>query len=262
MNSADDALFHGVHVAVARPEQQADHLLKLFRQMGAETVHAPGVEIVPAVNVLWPDARVDTPSCVVFMSTNAVSCAREYLMSDVGQALLSNTQLWSVGPATAQTLENLVAAKACHPAVFSSQGLLANSRFLADAQSPVWIVQAQNGHKQLARTLQQLGKHVEVIHPYSQQHIEQISSELVDCCERASLDFLCCNSSSSLLALTKHMPATALPGWLNAKLVSGSERVIKKARELGFTSSPLLAADPGDEALVDVMVRWQREHAD
>ena len=68
------------------------------------------------------------------------------------------------------------------------------------------------------------------------------------------------SSNEALSQLVRLTPAELRPRLLALQLALPSARVVEKARELGFTRTPLLPARVADAAYLELLQWWRQAH--
>lgn len=99
----------GRRVLVTRPEEQAEELSQLLRELGAEPVEIPTIRILPPADSRPLDGalrRLDDFDWVIFTSPNGARAVAERLhLLGLGPGALHDCSLAAVGPVTAAVLE-------------------------------------------------------------------------------------------------------------------------------------------------------------
>ena len=113
----------GKRILVTRPREQAAELVELLEGMGAETIEAPMIRILPPDDYAPLDdacARVGTFDWIIFSSTNAVDVFMERLFRTPHDLrALGGVKLCVVGSATAERLRlhGLIRTRPAEPPV-------------------------------------------------------------------------------------------------------------------------------------------------
>lgn len=243
----------GLGVLVTRPAHQAQALCELLRQAGASVNRLPLLAIEPAADEAAVTARLRQArgwDHWIFTSANA---ARQAARLDAGPW----PSLAAAGAATAIALAEAGHAGALVPAALDgAAGLLADPRFAAPAGKYILIVTGDNTLAELADGLRARGARVEVLPVYRRvpvAHAPQAVAEMIAASQAAIV-----SSGEALAHLLQLTPADARSRLLALQLALPSPRMIEKAREAGFTQTPLLPARVSDAAFVELLERWYR----
>jgi len=242
----------GLHVLVTRPPGQAEKLSTGIRQLGGNPLPLPLLEIspvVPADNQL--QSALTQIDLVIFISANAVEHGLLYL-----NPLPAQVQVAAIGQATAEHLHVAGIEVTLVPARFDSEGLLALPQ-LQDLQGKVvLIVRGVGGREKLAQTLRQRGAHVSYLEVYQRTCPAWRD---VDVARALRADIITITSGEALENLATLACRPGAGALWSKPLLVFHERIASHARELGFKLTPVVAAQPGDDALLDALVHWQKE---
>jgi uroporphyrinogen-III synthase len=241
----------GLRVLVTRPVHQADQLCGLLAARGAEVVRLPLQSIEPARQpalALKPLQASRDFDAWIFTSANAVRFAAQ-LDSGVWPA-----RLIGVGAATASALQAAGRDAAAPTAAFSSEGLLA-APFLQDVSGwRVLIVRGSDGLNTLAEELARRGATVDIAEVYRRVPLPH-TPETVQSALRGT-HAIVVTSAEALAHLVMLTPETTRGSLMRKQLVVPSQRVVEKARALGF-AEPLVAEQVADAAFVRSLESWR-----
>lgn len=242
----------GLHVLVTRPREQADKLSAGIRQLGGTPVLLPVLDIVP----LTPTASTKQPALslanidlLIFISANAVAYGLPYLTP-----LPAHVQIGAIGQATAECLRNAGLEVALVPASFDSEGFLALSQVQDLHNKSVLIVRGEGGREKLAQSLRERGAQVDYLEVYRRACPHWGNAD-VSTAIRADIIIITSSEALENLAKLAHMPGAA-ELWSKPLLVFHA-RIASRARELGFTLTPVVAEQPSDDALLSALMHWQ-----
>lgn len=245
----------GLGVLVTRPAHQAQALCDLLQQAGAGVERLPLLAIEPAGDEVALATRLRQArdrDHWIFTSANAVHQAARL---DAGPWPL----LAAAGAATATALGQAGHGGALVPAgLDGAAGLLADPRFAAPAGSRILIVTGDNTLPELASGLRARGAEVEVLAVYRRVPVAHAPQAVVRALTASQVAIVSSGEAlAHLLALT---PADARERLLSLQLALPSPRMIEKAREAGFTQTPLLPARVSDAAYVELLERWRNRN--
>lgn len=159
----------GRTVLVTRPEQQSEELEKQLRDLGANVLCQPAIEITEPADWSTVDAAIHHMSefsWLVFSSANGVhSLLRRVKALGLDMRCFGNTRLAAIGPATAEALSEYSLRADMHPAEYRAEAL-------AEELAPqvrgkrVLLARASRGREVLAEMLHAAGAQVEQIVVY------------------------------------------------------------------------------------------------
>ncbi len=251
----------GLRVLVTRPAHQSGALAALIESRGGTAIRLPVIEILPARDRDAAGALMgglEAFSLVIFISANAV---RE------GLALVDRVprraRVAAVGEASAAALEQAGFEHVLRPAGgASSEALLALPELAEDALAGcrVLIVRGEGGRELLGRTLSERGARVAYAEVYRRAKPRLDASRVAEQGRAGGIDVVVVTSVQALENLFE-MLANGGARWLkDTGFVVISERIARRARALGVTHAPLVAARADDEALVAALIEWRACH--
>lgn len=249
--SESSATLAGVRVLVTRPALQADNLCRMLAARGAEVVRLPLQSMeparAPALALRQLQASRDF-DLWIFTSANAVRFAAQL---DAG---VWPTRLAGVGAATTTALQ-AAGREALAPAeTFSSEGLLASPLVEDVAGQRILIVTGSNSLPLLKDELGARGAQVEVAEVYRRVKLPH-PPEVVQAALRGTGAILL-TSYEALEHLVELTPEPTRGSLVRKQLVVPSQRVVEKARALGF-AEPLVPALVADAAFVRCLEHWR-----
>ena len=243
-------------VLVTRPGGQCDALCDALADAGFDARAVPVIDIVPVhdpAGLRDAFAQLDDTQLLIFISRNAVTHA----LASLPDPDRLRARVAAVGPATARAL--IDAKWRCDVAPeagFTSEALLAHPALQDVAGQRVLIVRGEGGRPLLGDTLRQRGAQVHYAEVYRRDipadAAGRLNNELamgVDAMTATSVETL-----SNIESLTRPEHVDLLH---DVKIVTASERVLKKAGLLGYTRAVVLATAPDDAALVQALVHWR-----
>ncbi|MGB1580845.1 MAG: uroporphyrinogen-III synthase [Nevskiales bacterium] len=234
-------------VIVTRPAHQADALCQALQDQGAETIRLPLIEIKP--RNIPPLADTQAYDWLIFTSPNAVY----HGLAGLGQLA---SQLAAVGAATARALQQAGLNKTLIPAAdYSSEGLLACKELQQLNGQKILLIKGEGGRQLLTPSLRERGAVVHERLVYQRQGLSPDAATLNNAISRA--DSLIATSLEILQRLVDCCPAQALDQLQALQLVVPSERVVKRARGLGFKQVHCVESPLTESAIVQAVQRLQ-----
>lgn len=246
-------------VVVTRPRRQAQLLCALLEKMGAHVVAVPVIEILPAPSPEQVLAQIGACSdydLMIFISTNAVRFGRDYLPAQD----MSGVQIAAVGPSTARALGEVgLDCDILPPAGFSSEALLREPSLNDVDGKRILIVRGSGGRALLGETLTQRGATVQYAEVYRRQIPPASRARLAKLIDANEIDVITATSVETLCNIEELVGEERAEALHQVKLLTASERVVKKAAQMGFNREVLLARAPDDESLVAALRAWQTQ---
>lgn len=159
----------GQRIVVTRAREQSAALTEPLRQLGAEVVEMPTIEIQAAADFAALDAAIeelDSFDWVVFTSANGVRFFLERL--DVGRRDLRaiRGRICAIGPATRDALAQFHIKVDVMAGEYVAEGLLESLREFDLGGARVLIARAAVARDVLPRELERRGAHVRVVEAY------------------------------------------------------------------------------------------------
>jgi uroporphyrinogen III methyltransferase/synthase len=223
----------GRTVLVTRPKHQADTLSNQLRNLGANVLVQPAIEITEPRDWSPVDAiirRLPQFDWLVFSSSNGVDFFLRRLFAlgyDVRH--LARARLAAIGPATVDALARFHLKADVTPAEYRAEAL-------AEALAPhahgrrIFLARASRGREVLAESLESAGAIVEQAVVYESRDVGSADNEICDALAAGGIDWTTVTSSAIARSLV------ALFGELlrRTRLVAISPLTAKVLAELGY----------------------------
>ncbi len=206
----------GKRVLVTRSRQQASALSERLRQLGAEPLEYPAIEIAPPKDMAPLDeaiARLSAYDWLILTSTNGVRAFVDR-MSEKGTDIqaLGRLKIAAIGPATAQALAGHGLRVDYVPEVYTTKEIATG---LGDVTGErILLPRAEQAPKQLAQALRGKGAVVDEVVAYRTLAVGA-PDELKALLEEGQIDIVTFTSSSTVRNL-----ANSLQGLEPAKVLS------------------------------------------
>jgi len=247
-------------VLVTRPAHQSTGLCQRIEQLGGCAVPFPVLEITAAKDSRPLDAcitQLDDFDVAVFISANAVERALPRILEQ--RDWPAGVRIAVIGRRSAEALEAFgLHADLCPASRFNSEGLLELDVLLEVAGQRFVIFRGNGGREYLADILRERGAQVEYVEAYRRSRPESDSSALVQAWRAGKIDVVQVNSVESLENLFAMLDDEGQALLRQTPLLVVSERMLPVAGRLGFTLTPILAANATDDAVVDALIKWRR----
>lgn len=159
---------HGKKILVTRPQLQAEKTLRELRELGAEPVLFPLIEITkPSDNFASLDFALQNLQYydwIIFTSQNAV----KYFFSRPSAPMLESVDanFAAVGPETEKLLRELGAENILVPEQHSSAGLVEKFQPVPLQKKQILFPRAKEGRDEIVKGLSKLGAQVSVVEAY------------------------------------------------------------------------------------------------
>lgn len=223
----------GVRVLVTRAAQQAAALADPLRELGADVLLQPAIEIDLPQDMGRLDSvlsRLDEFETIVFSSANGVEFFFKRLLSTgLDLRALGKACLAAIGPGTAETLARFRLRADVVPKEFRAEAL-AESLAKTASGNRILLVRASRGREVLSEQLVAAGATVEQVVAYESRDVTSVDSEVMAALTAGQVDWITVTSSAIARALAGQF-GDALR---NARLVSISPITTATLRELGF----------------------------
>jgi len=211
----------GKRVLVTRSREQASALSQRLRELGAEPLEHPAIEIAPPKDIAPLDeaiARLATYDWLIFTSANGVRAFVER-MSENGMDIqaLGRLKIAAVGPATAQSLAAYGLRVDYLPDVYTTKEIAAGIGDVAGQR--ILLPRAERAPKQLAQALRGKGAVVDEVAAYRTLAVgapDELKALLAD----GQIDIVTFTSSSTVRNLAASLRGRALSEVMSRCLVA------------------------------------------
>ncbi|MEJ2140892.1 MAG: uroporphyrinogen-III synthase [Gammaproteobacteria bacterium] len=241
---------NGLHILITRPEHQAQHLCQLLQDQGATVLAFPLINIEPLEDPQRPaQSQYDI---IIFVSNNAVTLGIPLI-----KPLLKNARIATVGKGTARLLEQLEYPADIVPGErFDSEGLLSHPQLQNVTGKSVLIVRGEGGRPLLGDELQKRGANVEYLAAY-RRNLPRPGPDnvLQHALKELKLDIILISSGEALDNLLALTSETLMDTLLDTQLAVTHPRQAEKAIKLGFTKPAIISDEPGDEAVLQALIK-------
>jgi len=238
----------GQRILVTRPRPFNEEACERIRDEGGDAIALPTL-VIEAQTARAPATDYDW---IIFVSRNAV-------LHGLAQLLQAPPfpRLAAVGGATATELEQHGMEGVLRPTSgFTSEALLECAELNAVAGKRILIVRGNGGRELLATALGERGARIDYAEVYRRVRARPSAARLAEMrrlLAAATIDFVMVGSVEILDALIALLGPPAKALLTRTRLVTASERVVKKAESLGLGRRILLASGPQDALLVDTI---------
>ena len=214
LNWFDHLPLHGQRIVVTRAREQADSLTQTLRQLGAEVIELPAIEIRPAADYSALDRAISQISrydWLIFTSVNGVRFFLQRLDAGATDLRAIRGRICAIGPATRDALQQLHLKVDLMAEEYVAEGLLEK---LADYQltgSHVLIARAAVARDLLPVELAKRGAHVDVVEAYCTAAPDNLATAAADAWARRPhwITFTSSSTVKNLVAAAGPLPTGA-----------------------------------------------------
>jgi uroporphyrinogen III methyltransferase / synthase len=254
----------GKRVLVTRPRDQAAELVERLEAMGAETIVAPMIHIVPPSDYGPLDdacARAGTFDWIVFTSANAVDAFIDRLLAGPQDLrVLKGVKLCAVGPRTAERLARAGLKVDLMPAEYRAEAVLRAMSEVADVRGQsVLLPHADIGREVIADELRKQGAEVTVVVAYrtvaedpEREGAPDVYRMLLD----RTIDVVTFTSASAVRSFVRVLGAEPAADLLRATVVASIGPLTAEAASLCNVATTIMPAEYTVPALVAAIVQY------
>lgn len=250
-----DAPLTGFGVLVTRPRAQASELIDAIESAGGTAFHFPAIEIaaVTTSDIQQQMTGLTPPDIAIFVSRNAVEFGRPHIDA---------AQVAAIGPSTALALHAAGDQHVIEPDKgYDSESLLAHDALQDVRGKHVHIIRGGDGRELLATELSKRGAHVTYLTVYQRllpDVSEQDRKRIETAWREGQLSAITVMSVATLHNLVKLLPEWCASQLECIPLVTPAARVIKEALDLYPASTPVLAAGPQADDMLQAILSIHR----
>lgn len=249
----------GKKILVTRPARQGDHLCNMIVQAGGVPIRLPAIDIHPVDaiarnSVILSNLRKFT--IAIFASRNAVFYAMPLVQDQTD--MLDWLQVYALGQGTAAALTEAGLPSVIHGGERAdSETLLAlpGLQEVAVRNQRIIIFRGVGGREILATTLRARGAIVDYAEVYQRKKPQYEKSLLDQIWLVDKPDQMVVTSSEALQNLFTILNPGHRVIMLDTPLVVIGARLAEKARVMGFTRRPVMAAAASDEGLMQAIMK-------
>jgi uroporphyrinogen III methyltransferase/synthase len=249
----------GRTVLVTRPEHQSEFLAAPLRNLGANVLIQPAIEICEPADWSAVDdviERLDEFDWLVFSSVNGVRYFLNRILA-LGHDLrkLGDASLAAIGPATVAALAEYHLRADLQPDDYRAEKLAAALAPQVHGKR-VFLARASRGREVLAEMLRQAGAHVEQAVVYESRDITTANTEVHEALSNGNIDWMTVTSSAIARNLVR-MFGDALS---NTRLATISPLTAKVLEELGHPAEIVAAKYTTDGIIAAILAAENRQH--
>ncbi|MEX2517154.1 MAG: uroporphyrinogen-III synthase [Gammaproteobacteria bacterium] len=253
------ATLAGRCVWITRPEAQAESLCLALTALGAEVVAAPTLQIIAPEDRTVAIAalqQLENSPIAIFVSRNAVDWSQQLLVDQQLSAVLGNSQVLAVGPATGRALQNAGVVTVTTPAEGAdSEALLALPALQHERvrEKQVAIVRGTGGRELLADTLQKRAAKPVFVEVYQRVVHAGTAARMPGLWQSQPPAAIVVSSAMGLQALLQMTPVQYQPLLLDCRLLALGRHLPAQADALGFKNCLPVSASCGDSAVISAL---------
>lgn len=252
----------GVGVLITRPAHQAEPLARLIETAGGSAIRFPTIDIAPPTDPSPLLAILDHLTdydLAIFISPNAVEQTFSWLHA-ARHEWPKRLPIACVGRATAAAIEKRGLSAAVPAERFDSEALLGLALLQDVKNKKVLIFRGDGGRELLADTLTLRGAVVAYAECYRRVRPRADTEALIESWRRGEIQVVSITSTDGLRNLDDMLGEIGR-GWLHdTPLVVLSPAQAAACRELGCRGAVIIATEASDEAILEAVKTWRREH--
>lgn len=228
----------GKSILVTRARSQASELAQNLKDLGANVIEVPALEIRAPASWNKVDVairKIKNYSWLIFTSVNGVNyffSRFQKLKKDIRG--LSKCKIAAVGPATVQALDALHLKVEKVPSEFNAKKLAQTFNAKEVKGKKILFPRAKEGREELIEILQSKGAKLDCVTVY-ENHLPKNTETLFD--KINTVDCISFASSSSVENFIKICPAALLGKMKQIPCVCIGPQTLQKAKELGFSKA-------------------------
>ena len=191
----------GKRILITRAREQSGEFSRVLRDLGAETIEFPTIEIVPPRNWAKLDHAVDhleSYDWLIFTSGNGVIYFWQRLMERGKKGLPSSPKICAIGPATARRLKERKIRVDYVPKEFIAEAILEGFEKMALQGKRILLARARVARDILPKGLKQMGAEVDVVEAYRTVKPRGGAKRLRELLTKGKVDAITFTSSSTV----------------------------------------------------------------
>ena len=245
----------GKTVLVTRPREQAGPMVDRLRELGAQVLLQPTIEITEPTDWTPVDRAIDSLNqydLVTFSSRNGVRYFLERLESRGGDARrFGAAKIAAIGPATAQALTEWKLHADVVPTEYRAEAL-AEMLSAGAAGKRMLLLRANRGREVLGESLREAGAMVDEVVVYESHDLEAAEPEVVEALQSGSVDWVTATSPSIARATARLFGDRS--AWPNAKIVAISPLTAEALGEAGMSAKAIAETATAD-GVIDAVLK-------
>ncbi len=254
-SDASTGLLAGRNILVTRPSHQAETICNLIENEAGAAIRFPVLEISGPQDIEQCQSRLEQLNgydIAIFVSPNAVSYALQLLP----ERLPANLKLAVVGDATAASLHKQGYAVEYAPVgTFNSEALLTELTRSSLIGKRIVIFRGNGGRELLGDMLRNHGAQVDYCEVY--RRVRPDTQLILPAAEsRQRIHLVTVTSGNGVKNLFDLTSELQMPILQNIQFLAGSDHVAAVAQLHGCRLEPIVAKNPGDQAMFSAIRDW------
>jgi len=262
LNWFEERPLFGKRILVTRAREQASDFLALLRDLGAEGIEFPTIEVIPPSNWEAVDEAIrslERYHWVLFTSVNGVKyffMRLEALGKDSRE--LKGIKVGAIGPKTAQAIREKGIRPDLVPSEYRAEAVVDAYRKIEKRSCRILLPRAAQAREVLPQELEKISEKVDVVEVYRTVTAETGKEGVRELLKAGRIDMVTFTSSSTVNNFVEIFEKEGDPiqGWMEKVAVACIGPVTADtAREKGFTVS-LMPHEYTIEALTEAIMQF------
>jgi uroporphyrinogen III methyltransferase / synthase len=193
---------HGKKILITRARDQSSQFSTRLRNLGAEVVEFPTIEILPPCSWKGLDRAIDQLKSfdwIIFTSVNGVNFFLQRLTDKGGnRRILSSSRICAIGPATAKKLKEKGIRVAYIPKEYVAESILKGFKKMDLKGKRILLARAEKARDILPKGLKKMGAEVDVVEAYRTVKPRGGAKRLKQLLAEGKIDVITFTSSSTV----------------------------------------------------------------
>lgn len=228
------SILAGKEIVITRPERQAEEMIRLIKERGANAYLFPVIETAWSTNLAPLDRALEQIAlydCFLFTSVNGV----HYFFKRIDElynlqtisSLISEKKIAAIGPKTARALENYGIKVTPLPASFKQESLVEQLKIEFKSQSTkeihILFPQAKSARKLLGEQLRHIGMRVDEVEAYRTIKVDQshkVKEEFLEMLQHKRIDVITFTSPSTIISFFENLADSSWREYLDSVAIA------------------------------------------
>lgn len=238
MSMSKNKPLSGKRVLITRAKEQSEGLAKRLKELGADVIEFPTIEIIPPTSWLHLDQAIKNLNrfdWIIFTSVNGVKFFFERFKIKRGSIFPYSLKVCAIGPATAKELKARKIRVDYIPKKFIAESILEGFKKKKISGKRILIARAKKARDILPKGLREMGAEVEVVETYRTIKPKGAKDRIRKILKNDKIDVITFSSSSTVSNFVELLKGVNINRFLKNTLIACIGPVTAKtARDLGL----------------------------